>query len=154
MPARCSFSICARASRAMSPERIRPVSSACRKWVSLGRKLRPSGPKTRNRGRRRDRLAVGENDVAADPKDRMGASDLDGVVEGLTACHERCGGEDTRGAEFGDGAVDAAREAKIVRVEDEASRHSMQFLGRATGRCPGVPLPPYFSPKVSRIKDL
>ena len=75
--------------------------------------------------RRGDGLAVDEDDVAADAKRGMRASDGDGVVKGGARGHQCGRGESAGGGEFGDGAVDAASEAEVVGVEDQAGAHTI-----------------------------
>ena len=70
-----------------------------------------------------DWRAVSEDDVAADAEGRVRVGDGYGVVEGGAAGHEGGGGEGAEGVEFGDGAVDAAGEAEVVCIEDEAWGH-------------------------------
>ena len=70
-----------------------------------------------------DGNAIGEHDVATDAEAVMGAGDADGIVERRTAGHERGGGEYPGLVQFGDGAIDAGGEAKVVSVEDEACGH-------------------------------
>ena len=49
------------------------------------------------------------------PTPRVGSlCGCDGVLEGGACCHERCGGEDARLMEFGDGAIDAWGKTEIV----------------------------------------
>ena len=71
--------------------------------------------------------AVCEDDVAADAEGGVGLGDGDGVVECRGVGHEGGGGERAGGVELGDGAVDAAGEAEVVCVEDEAG-HKGEFM--------------------------
>ena len=72
---------------------------------------------------RRERDAVGEDDVAADAERGLRVGDADGVVKGRAVGHEGGGGESAGGVQFGDGAIDAGGEAEVVGVEDEARGH-------------------------------
>lgn len=71
----------------------------------------------------RDWCAVDEDDMAADSERRAVERDRDGVIEGCTVGHEGCGGDGARFVQFGDGAIDAARETEVIRINDESNRH-------------------------------
>ena len=70
--------------------------------------------------------------MAADTELRMSTCDGDGVVKCGAGGHEGCGGERAGGGEFGDGAIDAAGEAEVVGVEDEAHRKGSRCAVRGS----------------------
>jgi len=133
IPARCSFSICASASRATSSALIRPSKSACTKSTSEGRKFCRRFRSGWDGVGRRDGRAVGEHDVAANAKRGVGAGDGNGVVEGGAGGHQRGGRQHSSRVQFADGAVDAAGEAEVVGVEDEARGHRLAVVEQKPG---------------------
>ena len=67
--------------------------------------------------------AIGKDDVATDTERGVGEGDGDRVVEGGAVRHERGGGDGAGLMQFEDGAVDAAGQAEVVCVDDEARGH-------------------------------
>ena len=64
--------------------------------------------------------------MATDAEGGFGEGDGDGVVERRAGGHEGCRGEGAGLMKLGDGAIDAGGEAEVVRVEDEAGRHTIK----------------------------
>lgn len=71
----------------------------------------------------RDRDTVDEDDMTADAERWTGEGEGDCVVEGCTAGHESCGANGAGVMQLGDSAIDAAGEAEVIRIDDEANRH-------------------------------
>ena len=74
-------------------------------------------------GRIGDRRAINENDVTADAEGGACQGDGDSVVERGSGSHQCCGGDSTGVVQLGDGAIDAGREAEVIRIDDEANLH-------------------------------
>jgi hypothetical protein len=70
----------------------------------------------------RDAMATDQYEMAADTERPSGAREFNSVVEGRTVSHESGAGKDAVAMRADNSFVDAAREAEIVRVEDEMLR--------------------------------
>lgn len=75
--------------------------------------------------RRRDRDAIGEDDVAADAERGVALGDGDGIVKGRAIRHQGCGAEGAGAMQLFDRAIDTCGEAEVVRVDDQASGHGL-----------------------------
>ena len=72
-------------------------------------------------GGRQGRLAVDQNQMAADAERGNCAGQVDGLVGGAGRGHQRSAGEDSGAMQLDDGAVDSRRQSKIVRVDNETA---------------------------------
>ena len=68
--------------------------------------------------------------MAADTQRGMRAGDGDGVVEGWAVGHQGGGCKCASLMQFENGAIDAARKAEVVCVDDEAGSH--EEISKAT----------------------
>ena len=66
--------------------------------------------------------AIHQQDVAADAKPWILFCTRDGVIKGSAGGHQRGRGDYSARMGFGNGAVHAASESKIISVDDEAPR--------------------------------
>ncbi len=67
------------------------------------------------------RVAIHENNVAADSERCLHEGGVRGVAKGCPGGHQCRGGQDFEGIQFQDGAVHAFRQTEIIRVDDKAA---------------------------------
>ena len=87
----------------------------------------------------RDGNAIGKDEVAAYSKSGVAVSDSYCVFKGSTARHEGCRGDHTREVQLFYGAIDAARKAEVIGVDDKTGSHG-SFDSKRSGRV-GRPRP-------------